>query len=102
MQEPGLKPFGEYLITMFSVGLRVADRKILTRIFLIFSENVHKCCLFPGQLPLSGLSQSRRRYATHWLYMEKLYRVYKKNVPITKSLLGWIFAKLQIPTATKS
>ena len=25
-----------------------------------------------------------------------------KNVPITKSLLGWIFAKLQIPTATKS
>ena len=29
-----------------------------------------------------------------------IYRVYKKNVPNTKSLLNWIFAKLRIPTAT--
>ena len=28
------------------------------------------------------------------------YRVYQKNVPNTKSLLNWIFAKLGIPTAT--
>ena len=29
-----------------------------------------------------------------------IYRVYKKNVPNTKSFLNWILAKLRIPTAT--
>ena len=34
--------------------------------------------------------------------LQALIQGVQKNVPITKSLLGGIFAKLQIPTATKS
>lgn len=60
-------------ISILATELGVIDREKITRIFLIFTENVHYYLLFPGQLSLCGISQSRRRYMLHLfvLYINK-------------------------------